>query len=126
LKSSLEQIRKIEKRWKVSRWIVLLAGIAMIGFATWVNRVVLPDGEKLLRSTAADQARYHIQGSDWLVPWLAGKYAFVATRGYVFEILGFILILLAITQWRGNPTRRARLELADELQSRERQSRDAT
>lgn len=98
----------------------------MLGFTVWVYRVVLPDGEKLIRSTAADQARYHLQGSEWLVPWLASKYALVASRGYLFEVVGVVLILWAITQWRGSPTRRAMLEIAAELKSNEGSNRDAT
>jgi H+/Cl- antiporter ClcA len=126
VKPTLERVRKIEQRWKVARWLLLVAGGAMVGFAVWVYRVVLPDGEKLLRLTASEQARLHIQGSEWLVPWLGSKYAFVAARAYVFVVLGFILILWALTQWRGNPTRRAVLELEEELNSRETQKRDAT
>jgi hypothetical protein len=107
--SALARLRLAEKRWNVMRWIVVAAGLAMLGEGLSLYRGSSVSGLSVLRNAALNP------GPPTTLPaQLAFQFGLLASQGFVFVLLGFGVVFYVLGRWKGDPARRLLIRLVGE------------
>jgi hypothetical protein len=96
----VERLRKQERQWRYTRWLLLAGGLVLAGMWAWVLYYVCVVGER-----SGDK--------DWPALLLALTYPKVLFG----MIIAAAMIGFALRDWWGSPTRGLLLRLLDELQT---------
>jgi hypothetical protein len=96
----VERLRKQERQWRYTRWLLLAGGLVLVGMWAWVLHYVCVTGER-----SGDK--------DWPAVLLALAYPKVLFS----MIIAAAMIGLALRDWWGSPTRGLVLRLVDEVQA---------
>ena len=96
----IERLRKQERQWRYTRWLLLAGGLVLVGMWAWVLHYVCVTGER-----SGDK--------DWPALLLALTYPKVLFG----MMIAAAMIGFALRDWWGSPTRGLLLRLLDELQT---------
>lgn len=96
----MERLRKQERRWRFTRWVLLIGGLALIGLWAWMLYYVF--------ETAAES-------QDRKLELLIQAMAY--PKVLFGMIIGALMIGLALRDWFGSPTRTLLLRLLQEHQA---------
>jgi hypothetical protein len=96
----VERLRKHDRRWRLTRWVLIIGGVALIAVWAWMLRYVFDSTEDSRDKEAA-----------------LLLHAFAYPKVLFGMIIGALMIAFALRDWYGSPTRTLLLRLLEEHQA---------
>ena len=96
----VERLRRHDRQWHFTRWVLIIGGVALIGMWAWMLRYVFDSGERSGDKEAA-----------------VLLHALAYPKVLFGMIIGALMIGFALRDWYGSPTRTLLLRLLEEHQA---------